>query len=72
MARTRQQLGNPQVRAEVRTQLRDRYEAGSSIRDLANEFGLSFGTVRALLLEAGVCLRSRGGPNHRRRDPDNQ
>ena len=40
----------------------DQYGAGVSIRELAKAAGLSFGLTRALLLEAGVKLRARGGP----------
>lgn len=42
-------------------ELRRRYEAGSSIRDLRAETGYSIQRVRTLLLGAGVELRGRGG-----------
>lgn len=48
-------------RAEVAMDLARRYVAGASIRELADESTWSFGTVRALLLAAGVALRTRGG-----------
>lgn len=37
------------------------YDRGRSIREIAADTGRSFGVVRALLLEAGVTLRPRGG-----------
>ncbi|MEU0878247.1 helix-turn-helix domain-containing protein [Lentzea sp. NPDC005914] len=41
--------------------IRREYEAGKSIRALSRKHGLSFGTVRALLVEAGTRLRGQGG-----------
>lgn len=41
--------------------LRNRYEAGESIRALAISTGRSYGFVHRLLKETGVQLRSRGG-----------
>ncbi|GGZ72902.1 helix-turn-helix domain-containing protein [Streptomyces echinoruber] len=56
----------PRLRGEERAvkarDLRDRYEGGSSIRGLVSLSGLSYATVRVLLLEAGTRLRPRGGP----------
>jgi len=40
--------------------LRDRYESGLSIRDLANETGYSVARVRSLLARAGTTLRQQG------------
>lgn len=37
------------------------YDAGASIRALAGEHQMSYGTVRKLLKEARVRLRGRGG-----------
>ncbi|WP_413808180.1 helix-turn-helix domain-containing protein [Streptomyces sp. OE57] len=37
------------------------YHAGATIRALAAERSMSYGTVRKLLLEAKVQLRGRGG-----------
>ncbi|GAB2331796.1 helix-turn-helix domain-containing protein [Streptomyces griseoincarnatus] len=48
-------------RAAVARSLGQDYNAGSTIRRLAEERGMSYGTVRALLLEAKVTLRGRGG-----------
>ncbi|WP_411800959.1 MT-A70 family methyltransferase [Arthrobacter koreensis] len=42
-------------------ELRRRYEAGSSIRDLANETGYSIQRVRALLEKTDTRIRRRGG-----------
>jgi hypothetical protein len=68
MIRTRRRLANEENRTALSAELKVAYEAGASIRDLAAEHRLAFGTVRTLLLEAGVVLRVRGGPNHVRRD----
>lgn len=37
------------------------YSSGMSIRELADEYGRSYGAVQAMLIEAGADLRSRGG-----------
>lgn len=50
-------------RTRVRRGAVARYEDGASIRVLAEGVGRSYGFMRALLLEAGVTLRSRGGPS---------
>ncbi|MFJ6014527.1 helix-turn-helix domain-containing protein [Streptomyces sp. NPDC092952] len=51
----------PRLRGEdrdrVRAALAKEYDAGTSIRALADERGLSFGLTRTLLLEAKVKLR---------------
>jgi transposase len=53
------------VTGEAREQLiRDvvaRYESGASIREIAEEFGRSYGLVHNVLKESGVQLRGRGG-----------
>lgn len=72
MVYTRQRLSDDEARARLTNKLKSAYEAGASIRELAAEQHLAFGTVRTLLLEAGVALRSRGGPNHIRLEPDEQ
>jgi hypothetical protein len=41
--------------------LRRRYEAGESIRALAESTGRSYGFIHRLLTESGASLRSRGG-----------
>lgn len=43
-------------------ELRTRYEAGASIREIADETGYSIQRIRSLLLAAGTTLRARGGP----------
>lgn len=57
---TRRALSDPEVRASTRKRLEAAYERHASIRDLVERTGYSFGTVRNLLLEAGVILRGRG------------
>jgi len=42
-------------------QLKERYEAGASIRELAEELGRSYGFVHRLLVETGTPLRGRDG-----------
>lgn len=39
----------------------DLYAQGCTIRSVARQIGRSYGGTRALLLEAGVTLRARGG-----------
>ena len=41
--------------------LKDRYDAGESIRALALSTGRSYGFIHRLLKETGVTLRGRGG-----------
>ncbi|GGW99604.1 helix-turn-helix domain-containing protein [Streptomyces chryseus] len=48
-------------RAQVARDLAEGYEAGASIRAVADAADLSYGTARTLLLEAQVKLRGRGG-----------
>jgi hypothetical protein len=45
-----------------------RYEAGESIRHLANSSGRSYGFVHRLLAEADVRFRSRGAATRTPRD----
>ena len=56
-----------QSRDQLLTELRTAYERGASIRNLAASTGRSYGSVHSLLRESGTTMRSRGGPNHRRR-----
>ncbi|WP_229117250.1 helix-turn-helix domain-containing protein [Enemella dayhoffiae] len=49
------------ARIDLASDLRRRYEAGESIRSMADDLGRSYGFVQGLLKEAGVTLRSRGG-----------
>jgi len=48
-------------RAEIARELAELYALGSTMRSLAVRTGRAYGTVRTLLLEAGVTLRARGG-----------
>ncbi|WP_433426303.1 helix-turn-helix domain-containing protein (plasmid) [Microtetraspora malaysiensis] len=48
-------------RARLGAELRKRYEAGETVRELASSTGRSYGFVHQVLSEAGVKLRSRGG-----------
>ncbi|MET7489379.1 helix-turn-helix domain-containing protein [Streptomyces sp. NPDC005538] len=48
-------------RDKVAADLKTRYEAGTSIRALAEATGRSYGGVHRLLADAGVQFRSRGG-----------
>lgn len=50
-----------------KTALSAAYRKGASVRDLAARTGQSYGTVHNKLAESGVKMRSRGGPNHRKK-----
>lgn len=56
-----------ELRDEVAQSLAQRYRAGESIRSLASDVGRSYGFVQGLLKDAGVALRSRGGPRRLRK-----
>lgn len=54
------------TRADLRRRIRvrdqqliKRYEAGETVKRLAREFGMNHSTIRALLVEAGVTVRTR-------------
>ncbi|MBE4796174.1 helix-turn-helix domain-containing protein [Streptomyces caniscabiei] len=49
------------ARQTTRTRAADLYAQGCTIRSVARQIGRSYGGTRALLLEAGVTLRARGG-----------
>ncbi|WP_127356142.1 helix-turn-helix domain-containing protein [Actinacidiphila soli] len=55
-------------RDKLAAELKAQYEAGASVRLLAESTGRSYGGVHRLLTDAGVAFRSRGGA--RRRQPD--
>ncbi len=55
------------TRDELLHELRNAYEGGASIRNLAATTGRSYGSVHSMLRESGTTLRGRGGPNHRSR-----
>lgn len=42
--------------------LREQYEAGASVRELADKFSFSITRVRGLLTKAGTTMRTRGRP----------
>ena len=48
-------------RAKMATDLKNRYDAGESIRALAVATGRSYGFIHRILTEQGVTLRGRGG-----------
>lgn len=52
----------PETQDVLALELRSRYEAGRSIRDLAQETGYSIARVRHLLAAGGTELRKRGRP----------
>ena len=54
-------------REQILIDLRSAYERGASIRSLVAATGRSYGSVHSMLVESGTRMRSRGGPNHRRR-----
>ncbi|GAB7141944.1 helix-turn-helix domain-containing protein [Mycobacterium riyadhense] len=55
------------TREQLLNELRNAYEGGASIRNLAATTGRSYGSVHSMLRESGTTMRSRGGPNHRAR-----
>lgn len=48
-------------RDRLASDLRRRYDAGASIRVLAESTGRSYGFVHRILSESGTALRGRGG-----------
>ena len=48
-------------RSKLATDLKQRYDAGESIRALATTTGRSYGFIHLILTETGVTLRGRGG-----------
>ena len=48
-------------RSKLAADLKKKYVAGESIRDLAADTGRSYGFVHRILSESGVPLRGRGG-----------
>ncbi|MEN8654578.1 helix-turn-helix domain-containing protein [Streptomyces sp. 21So2-11] len=55
------------ARDKLAAQLKAGYEAGATIRALAEANGRSYGFVHALLLQARVTLRGRGGATRRQK-----
>ena len=52
-------------RNRLATDLKNRYDAGESIRSLATSTGRSYGFIHRILTETGVALRGRGGATRR-------
>ena len=48
-------------RDKLATDLKKKYDAGQSIRHLAEASGRSYGFVHRVLSESGATLRGRGG-----------
>lgn len=48
-------------REKAKSRAAELYATGCSIRAVAADLGRSYGFTHALLLEAGVTLRTRGG-----------
>ncbi|MBL1069155.1 helix-turn-helix domain-containing protein [Streptomyces sp. 7-21] len=57
------------AREQLAADLRKKYEAGQSIRALAEETGRSYGFVHRMLTEEGVPLRGRGGATRGKKTP---
>jgi predicted transcriptional regulator len=55
------------ARDELTVELVRKYDAGASIRELAEDSGRSYGFVHRVLADADITLRGRGG-NTRRKD----
>jgi hypothetical protein len=53
-------------RDKLATDLKKKYAAGASIRELAAATGRSYGFVHRILSESGVTLRGRGGATPRK------
>jgi Helix-turn-helix domain len=54
-------------RAKLTTQITARYVEGASIRDLADQYGRSYGFIHRIVTESGTPLRGRGGRQPARR-----
>ncbi len=52
------------TRDELLHEVRNAYEGGASIRNLAATTGRSYGSIHSMLRASGTTLRGRGGPNH--------
>ena len=53
-------------RDKLARDLRKKYEAGASIRDLAAATGRSYGFVHRILVGSGTTLRGRGGATRKK------
>lgn len=56
-----------QSRDKLAADLRKKYDAGQSIRALAESSGRSYGFVHRILTESGTTLRGRGGATRRKK-----
>ncbi len=54
-------------RDQLAGDLRKRYDAGASIRQLATDTNRSYGFVHRILSESGATLRGRGGATRARK-----
>ncbi|MFD7499568.1 helix-turn-helix domain-containing protein [Streptomyces sp. NPDC059850] len=59
--RSRAQFAARRAANEACAKLKERYEGGASVRELAEEAGMSESNMRRLLVEAGAKMR-RSGP----------
>lgn len=53
-------------RDKLAADLKKKYEAGQSIRLLAEDSGRSYGFVHRILSESGATLRGRGGATRKK------
>ncbi|CAL9289393.1 helix-turn-helix domain-containing protein [Streptomyces sp. SudanB182_2057] len=56
------------AREKLAREMKEQYEAGRSIRAIAEAYGRSYGFVHRVLTETDVPLRARGG-EHPQRHP---
>lgn len=56
-------------RDKLATDLKKKYSAGASIRELAESTGRSYGFIHRVLSESGVELRGRGGATRGKKAP---
>ena len=56
-------------RTKLASDLKKAYDKGTSIRELADKHGRSYGFVHRVLSESGVTLRGRGGDTRAKTAP---
>ncbi|MFF4482906.1 helix-turn-helix domain-containing protein [Streptomyces sp. NPDC001520] len=61
MPRSKPLIGKDRERFRESVSVVYKSDPDVSIRDISERTGRSFGSIRAMLVEAGVELRSRGG-----------
>ncbi|MEI8080417.1 MAG: helix-turn-helix domain-containing protein [Actinomycetes bacterium] len=59
-------------REKLAADLKKKYAAGASIRELAESTGRSYGFIHRVLSESGVTLRSRGGATRGKKSADDK